>query len=141
MESPLDRLEPETTVLTAVSQPTARAAKRRHRPGSVGRMRVHFRRDPRISEADFRRTRRRQVTVELLTASSSPVYLLGTLASFNRPGLVQIKLPPASDWNSAVAKLPKPARCRVGQPEFYETLQRLITSRFLSEERKSQLRQ
>ncbi|TWT49530.1 Tyrosine recombinase XerC [Rubripirellula amarantea] len=116
---------------SSVSQPTCQAIATAP-THSVAALALHSRRHPDADANEYARTRRTQIAIEIKTAKRRH-YLRGTIAEMPREGFVTIELPAAEEWESTIAKFPKPVRERVQSPEFYQILQRAITSRMLKE--------
>ena len=90
----------------------------------VGKLRFHFKPD-----AEATRTRRARVTIEVETPDR-PVYFTGTRITESRPGYVTPDIPPLEQWNEPLKWLSASQRSRFEEAEFYESLEREITSRF-----------
>ena len=108
VESPLD-------VLNRVQRPTG--------PKPVGRLRVELklRKDDR-GVADVR--------LEILT-QPRPIRLCGIVVREPRPGWVTLEVPPLEAWEEPLRWLTREERERVESPEFYQTLQKHLTRKYL----------
>ncbi|WP_419189906.1 tyrosine-type recombinase/integrase [Stieleria marina] len=97
----------------------------------VGRLRIHTRRDPTVSDAQYAQSRRTQVTVEV-TGHGRRDFLLGATAEIPRSGFATITLPPSESWADTIEKLPASIQKRMGQVSFYQLLQKAITAKLLA---------
>jgi integrase/recombinase XerD len=92
----------------------------------VGRLKIHFQQQSNES----RGCRRAKVTLAI-HSRSRPIYFTGILASEVRPGYVTLQIPPLENWEEPLRWLSRSQRERFEEPEFYETLQREISTRLL----------
>ncbi len=104
----------------------ADATKNPSDPPSVGRLRIHFRREP----DDRPESRQAKVTLEIPTAGK-PVFLTGIVAREARRGWVNLDIPPQEQWEESLRWLSRRQRERIEDPTFYELLQREIPRRLL----------
>jgi integrase/recombinase XerD len=111
--SPLDKLYH--------TPPRSSAPKRRR--ADVGRLRIHFLQQPR--EANCRSAK---VTISV-AKEGRPIYFTGIIAKEVRRGYVTLDIPPLERWSKPLSWLARAQRERFEEPEFYEILQREISSR------------
>jgi len=104
---------------------TGAAARPQDAP-SVGKLRIHFQREPN----DHPESRQAKVTLELQT-DARPVYLTGIVAREVRRGWVNLEIPPLEQWEQPLRWLSRRQRERIEEPAFYELLQREIPRRLL----------
>lgn len=69
-----------------------------------------------------------KVTISI-ESNGRPVYFTGIRAREVRPGFITLDLPPLEAWSAALSWLNSNQRERFEEPEFYELLQREISSR------------
>lgn len=93
---------------------------------SSGHLRLHFQEQPHDETG-----RRAKVTIAI-RQPRGPVYFTGTIAHEPRPGIVALQLPPLESWQQSLNWLPRMQRDRFYDADFYEILQREITTRFLN---------
>lgn len=93
------------------------------RRADVGHLRLHFLQQP--SEADCRSAK---VTISVFTGDR-PIYFTGIVAKEARPSYVTLEIPPLENWSEALRWLSRAQRERFEEPEFYELLQREISTR------------
>jgi integrase/recombinase XerD len=111
--SPLDKLYHVAPNASATSKP-------------VGRLKIHFQQQPSESKG----CRQAKVTLAVYN-NSRPIYFTGILASEVRPGYVTLQIPPLESWEDPLRWLNRDQRERFEEPDFYETLQREISTRLL----------
>jgi integrase/recombinase XerD len=116
--SPLDQL---------YHLPPRSSAAQRRRP-VVGQLRIHFQQQE--SEANCRGAK---VTLSVASLSSGngrrPIYFTGIVAKEVRRGYVTLAIPPLEQWSESLSWLSREQRERFEEPEFYEMLQREISTR------------
>ena len=116
--SPLDQL------YHLPARPSASPRRRAH----TGKLRIHFQQQE--SEANCRAAK---VTVSVDTIRSSdgqrPIYFTGIIAKEVRRGFVTLDIPPLERWSESLSWLSREQRERFEEPEFYELLQREISTR------------
>jgi site-specific recombinase XerD len=133
-QSPLDRLPAATDVDTKPS--VRKRSSARHAssaPPAVGRLRIHTRPDPTVPAAQYRRTRRTQITIEI-TGHGRRDFLLGVTAEMPRRGFATINLPPWETWSATIKQLPPAMQQRISEASFYQTLQESITTKLMQAE-------
>ena len=113
VESPLDR----ATRTRKAGIPTATS-----RP--VGRLRIDLQRAPGAENE--------AVSTVAIRGGQSDVLLSGIRVRQPRPGWVTLDIPPLEHWETELRRLPRAQRERIESPEFYELLQRTISSRYLA---------
>jgi len=92
----------------------------------VGRLQIHFQQQP----SETKGCRNAKVTLAI-QSNSRPIYFTGILASEVRPGYVTLQIPPLESWEEPLRWLSRTQRERFEEPEFYEMLQREISTRLL----------
>ncbi len=73
------------------------------------------------------------VSTVTIRGRESDVLLRGIRVRQARPGWVTLDIPPLERWESELQRLPREQRERIESPEFYELLQRTISTRYLAE--------
>ncbi len=96
----------------------------RPRTPSVGRLRIHLKPEP-GEKPGFRSAK---VTLSIQT-DARPVYLTGIVANEVRRDWVNLEIPPLEHWEEPLRWLAQRQRERIGEPSFYELLQREIPRR------------
>ncbi|TWU50762.1 Tyrosine recombinase XerD [Rubripirellula tenax] len=126
--SPLDQLHHRqpNNATTESSQPRSQTTTK----ATVGRLRLHHRRDPSTGDATYRAEHRTQFTIELIRGNRRE-FLTGIVAHTPRPGLVTIEIPPIEQWKPIANRLGQAVVSRIQEAEFYEIIQQLITRRML----------
>ncbi len=110
-----------------------RASKRagKQTQAKVGQLRIHTRRDPSVSDEEYKQTRRTQITIEI-TGHGRRDFLLGVTAEMPRSGFVTLKLPAWESWSDTIQTLPTAMQTRMRDSSFYQTLQNAITAKVLN---------
>lgn len=89
----------------------------------MGQLRLHFLQQP--GEPNCRCAK---VTVSIFSGDR-PIYFTGIAAKEVRPGYVTLEIPPLERWSEPLSWLTRQQRERFEEPEFYELLQREISTR------------
>ena len=90
---------------------------------NVGRLRLHF-----LQQTNEDKLRAAKVTISI-ESQGRPIYFTGIRAREVRPGFVTLDIPPLESWSDSLRWLGREQRERFEEPEFYELLQREISTR------------
>ena len=116
-----DRAEPSPLDKLYHTAPRNSSPKRRR--SDVGRLRMHF-----LQQATEPNCRCAKVTLSV-SKGERPIYFTGIMAREVRPGYVTLDIPPLEQWAEPLSWLSRAQRERFEETEFYEMLQREISTR------------